>query len=151
MPSDVIKCQIEASCIVSSTMLIAPPCSVSAQVKRWKDKHYLGHIIAKGTDNWHARHRCPKVGPADDSQTAFGPWNVQRPFSDIWTSNGAQLCQSNSSGYRIYWLAQAKRETRGESKTRFSLPYQFLLCQSCSYKSAREKRCVILILKIKNS
>lgn len=44
------------------TMLIARPSSVSAQVKRWKDKHYLGHIIVKGMVNWHACHRCPKVG-----------------------------------------------------------------------------------------
>lgn len=44
------------------TVAIVRPCRVSAQVKRWKDKHYLGHIIVKGMDNWHACHRCPKGG-----------------------------------------------------------------------------------------
>lgn len=44
------------------TILIVQPCNISAQVKRWKDKHYLWHIIVKGMDNWHACHQCPKVG-----------------------------------------------------------------------------------------
>lgn len=89
-----------------------------------------------------------KSRPADDSQTPLGPWNVQRPFSDIWTSNGAQLCQSNSPGCGIYWLSQAKREMRGESKTRFSLPYQFLFCQSGSHQLAQEKRWAIFVVDL---
>lgn len=44
------------------TTAIVQPCSISAQVKRWKDKYYLEHIIVKGMDNWHACHQCPKVG-----------------------------------------------------------------------------------------
>lgn len=44
-----------------SAVLIVQPCRVSAQVKRWKDKHYHAHIIVEGMDNWHACHRCPEV------------------------------------------------------------------------------------------
>lgn len=57
---------------------------------------------------------------SDDSQTARGPWNAAA--RDISTSNGPRLRQPNSSGCGIYWLSQAKRESRGaRSRTRFSL------------------------------
>lgn len=80
-----------------------------------------------------------KSSPTDDSQTAFGPWNVQGPFSDGLTSNGARFTQSNSSRCGIYWLTQASGETRGESKNRFPPPDQFLFCQSCPHQWALEK------------
>lgn len=142
---DVTKCRIEDPWMLSSAMSTVPPAAFSAQVKRWKDKHYLGHRIVNGRDNWNACRRGPKVGLPMTAGPAFGPWNVQRPLADIWTSNGAQLCQSNSSGLRIYWLSRANRATRAESKTRFSLPYRFLLCQSWPYESAREKEVCCII------
>lgn len=123
-------------------MLIVQPCGISAQVKRWKDKHYLGHIIVRGMDNWHACHQCPKVSLLMTAKLHLAP-GMHRgrcQTSEHQTARSSVNLISLDMGFT--GSCRPKERRGGESKTRFSLPYQFLLCQSCSRRSAQEKRCV---------
>lgn len=134
----ITKCKIFVYRVLSSPCWL---CILEGSGYRWK-----GEKISIISDTQLSKARitdmnamASKSRATDDSQTAFGPWNVQGPFSDSLTSNSFRLSQSKSSRCGIYWFSQARRETKGKSKTRFPSPDQFLFCQSCPHQWAQEK------------
>lgn len=69
----------------------------------------------------------------------LAPGMYRPPISDNLTSNGARLCQSNSSGCGIYWLSQAKRGTRGQKQNQISSPVSVSLLSVISVKKKKNK------------
>lgn len=129
------------------TMLIAQPCNVSAQVKRWKDKHYLGHMIVKGMDNWHACHWCPKVGLLMTAKLHLAP-GMHRGCSQT-SEHQTALSSVNLIALDTGFIGSHRpKERRGAKAKPDFLSHISFSCQSSSHKSTQKKRCVKLLLKI---